>query len=210
MNSRPDNLRRCSGFTLLEFLLAISITVLVAAATAAMLTSVATSTEYDADVRESIVRTQALDVRLGSYITPSLWVLDAGTSSMVLWLEDSRESETVHSTEVRWIEYSPDAGEIMVHYVRFPDSMTELEKELADEELPAGTDFWALLTVKKALGYIDTIRLCDRVSTFTVTHDPLTAQGQRLVTVAFTFDEEIGNQSFIYAASLREAKEPLL
>lgn len=214
MSCRPNHpaaRRALRGLTVLEFLLAIMITALIAVAMGMMISAVARTVEADQHGRETIVRSQALNVRLGSYITPSLCVLDASSrpESIVIWLEDSRQSDTVHLTEIRWIERESATGAVVVHYVKFPDGMSQIEKDTLDVEVPvAGADWWAALTTMQALGYTEKTRLCDGVASFEVAHSTTTTQARKIVTATMTLNADLGGETVVLVASIREYKEP--
>ncbi|GEM_PF-1080502 len=199
------------GLTLLEFMISILITSLIAVTMSGMITAVARSVEADRYSRESIVRGQSLDVRLGSFITPSLCVLDttAKPESLVIWLEDSRASDTVHLTEIRWIERDAATDTVVAHYVKFPDSMTQVERDALDVEVPvAGADWWGALTTMQSLGYTEKTRLCDKVASFTISHSTGSTQAKRIVTAQIVFTPEVGGETIITASSIRELEEP--
>ena len=199
------------GLTLLEFMIAMLITSLIAMAMGGMINAVASSVEADRHNRESIVRGQALDVRLGSYITPSLYILDttAKPESIVIWLEDSRPGGTVNLTELRWIERESATNTVVLYYVKFPDAMTQVERDALDVEVPvAGADWWAALATMQAAGYIDKLRLCDHVALLDISHSTASNQAKKIVTATITFTGEVGGATLITAASIRQLQEP--
>lgn len=198
------------AFTLVEFMLAIAITGMVAAASAAMLSAVALSTEWERGRRESVIRAQAINVRLSSYVTPSLYILDSQSDNFVIWLHDDRESGTVHATEVRWIDLDSQTGTIQVWRVKFPGSWSQIQKDQSDLELPKASDWWAVLATYKGLTYTTEIRLCDRVDQFATDRNISTIEGSRLITFTITFAEEFGGQTLVSAASIRQYQEPTL
>lgn len=202
-------LRRRHGLSLLELLLAILITSMITAAVASMTTAVATSTQHERERREATVRAQALAVRLSSYITPSLYVLNTGNTGFVLWLDDSRESETVHGTEVRWFRLDNATDTVELYYVKFPEGMSQAEKDTYDVELPKDSNWWKVVQDYAALGFIDTIRLCDGVNRFKIEHDTTTEQGKRMLTIGVDFQCENSVHTAVTAASIREYKEPI-
>jgi hypothetical protein len=192
-------------------MIAIMITSLIAVTMGGMVTAVARSVESDRFNRESVVRGQAIDARLGSYITPSLCVLDttARPESIVIWLEDSRVSDTVHLTEIRWIEREPDTDTVVVHYVSFPESMSQVERDALDVEVPtAGADWWGAMTTMQGLGYTAKVRLCNQVESFTIDHSTVSTQARKVVTARIVFTSDIGGEMLITAASIRQLQEP--
>lgn len=201
--------RQRRGLTLLEFLIASTITVFISAAVASMLSAAARGMEYEQITRDAVVRAQALHVRLASYVTPSLNVLDAGNTSLVLWLDDTREGQTVHLSEIRWIEYDAVAQMIYLHHVQFPEEWTQIEKDAFDVECPSATDWWALLLSMQDLGYTRAIKMCDRLLTFKVDHDAVTNPQLVTFTISFLPDEN-GGETFVAGTGIREYLEPVL
>ncbi|MBL1216867.1 MAG: hypothetical protein D8M59_05165 [Planctomycetes bacterium] len=195
--------------TALEFLLAISITALIALATGSLLLAVAQSSDYDRYMREFVVRSQALSVRLSSYILPSLCILETGASTMVLWLDDSTASETVHVSELRWVDHDPVSKTVRLYYISFPDTWSEAERSLYDIELPAASDWWAVLDSYKTLGYIESTRLSDAVTSFTIERSVGTERDKRIATFVVQFDAKTNNQTAVFESSVREYKEPI-
>lgn len=201
--------RRSHGLSLLEFILALMITGLISAVMGGMVTAVARATELDRHTRETVVRSQAASVRLSSYVTPSRCILAHTSDSLVIWLDDSRESETVHATEVRWIKHNLTTDTIELHYIKFPESMSQIERDLLDTVLPvATTDWWATLASFESLTYTDMVRLCDGVGTMQVDRDTSSTQAKRLVTFTLTYADALGGEAVVTAAGIRELKEP--
>jgi len=197
------------GLTALELLLAISITCLITLGIASMLAAVAQGTEYDKFQRETIVRSQALNVRLGSYVTPSLCILDNTNESLVLWLNDNREGETVHATELRWIDYNAATDTVRLHLVDFPEEWSQSERDENDAELEKTTDWWTVLSDYQTLGYILKNRLSGEVETFLVERNLKSEQGVRVVTFTITYSDQTGAQTVVLEAGVREYKEPV-
>lgn len=198
------------GLTLLEFMLAIAITALVAGAMSAMMHAVAQATQSDEQFRQTIVRSQAINVRLSSYITPALKILDSGASSLVVWLDDTRAGDTIHSTEVRWIDWDAGTQTVRMRYVSFPPELSQIERDALDAELPLASDWWLVLSTLETAGYIATLRLCDEVAAFDVERNDSTAQGARVLTAIVTYTDDVGGQTVVAGASIRDPKEPQL
>src|SRR5690606_8192524 len=124
------------------------------------------------------------------------------------WLDDSRLSDTVHATEVRWIDLDEETQTLRLRLVAFPDDWSQIDRDTYDVELPANSDWWAVLASFEALGHTETVRISDAVQSLEVRHDASTPQGKRLVTFAIRFTDEAGGQEAVAAASIREHKEP--
>lgn len=205
----PFRLSRRRGLTLIELMLALGITSMLAAATGAMLTGVAQSVETERGRRESMIRAQAIGVRLSAYVTPSLYFLDVGPDYFVVWLEDIRDGGTVHATEVRWIDFDDVTGDVRVQYIEFPPGMPQIERDIYDVVLPKSSDWWAELAVYRGLGYVGETRMCDGVAAFTTVRASPSID-DRVITCSITFDEERGGQTYASSLGIRDWQEPIL
>lgn len=172
MHRRRRTTRR--GLSLLELILATTVTAMIATAIAGMLTAVSTGVGSRRDGRTAMVRTNAANTRLGSYVTPARCILAVyPDSGIVLWQDDSRESDSVHATEVRWLLYDADSNSFDVHFVSFPDDWTEAARDLADTELPSDSNWMTVLATFEAAGHVGTIPLVDALEGVTITVDAI-------------------------------------
>ncbi len=196
------------GIALVELLLAIAITSMITAAVASITTAVARSHEHETDRRETTVRSQALNVRLSGYITPSMCFLESSVDSFVLWLEDVREGETVHASEIRWVSHNAVEDTIELHYLSFPEEWTQIEIDEYDVVFPVESDWWAVRATYADIDLIETIRLADKVGVFSVNRDDSTEQGQKIMTFRTTFNGQYSDHDVLNSASIREYQEP--
>jgi len=182
---------------------------MITAAVGSMVTAVARSQEYENDRREATIRAQALNARLASYITPSLCVLNAQPNKFALWFDDSRQSQTVHGTEIRWAQFNNVTGTVELKYVDFPSGWTQIQKDQYDTVFPNTSDWWVVLKYYEGLGFISTIRLSDGVSGFTVGYDPSTIKSKKILTFTVTFTGKTTNHDIVSSSSIRNYQEPI-
>jgi prepilin-type N-terminal cleavage/methylation domain-containing protein len=184
--------RNRRGLTLLELLLAMIITALVAGAIAGMLGAVSAGVGSRKDNRDIMVRAHASQSRLAAYFATARCVLASDPTSVTIWLNDSRESGSVHATEIRWLQFDALAGEVVVQYVDFPDNWTRTACELADIEYPASTDWASVLATYQTKGMISTRALVDNLASASVTMNKATPLTTRHVSFLLGFDTEQG------------------
>jgi prepilin-type N-terminal cleavage/methylation domain-containing protein len=153
------------GLSLIEMLLAISITSVIGAAIASMMAAATTSLTSKSDGRQSAIRLATTQVRLGAYIAPSLCILDKGNSTLTLWTEDSRESDTVHASEIRWIRFDSEEKTLNVQFVDFPEEWSETMIDAADVECNSLTNYEALFNGLQSDNLITSIALVDAMET---------------------------------------------
>ncbi len=159
------------GMTMIELLIALAITAMVAVAIAAMLSAVTEGERSRRDNRGYIIRTHAARARLGAYIARSLRVLEVNGSDTVVWLNDWRQGGTVHATELRWLIFDGPNDAIDVYYVDLPDAWTEIQRDIEDVEYSFGQDWSAVLSSYMTKGYVSKMTLVDGVGQVTVTTD---------------------------------------
>lgn len=135
------------GMTLLELMIAMAITVLITMGIAAMVGVVHTGVASRHDSRQVMVRAAVAQARLDSYVLPARSVLASDATHLVLWLDDSRQSGTVHLSEVRWIDCSPplvpnDVSNIVVHRLEDNAPITADTEITTPPSSPSALQFW--------------------------------------------------------------------
>jgi len=200
---------RRRGMSLIELLMALSISTMVAAAVAGMLSAVSTGVGTRRDIRAVMVRSHAAQSRLSSYLAPSRCVLHAQGDNLVLWLDDQRVSETVHATEIRWLGFNSDTGAIEVRYVSFPEEWSQVTCDLADQEFSADEDWMAVLDSYTSKDLIGVRPIVDQIVEATFALDDAQAQDAGRVTCQLVFDTERGMTMITTGAALRIHTPPV-
>lgn len=180
------------GLSLLEMVLAIGITSIIGIAIASMMAASSNSLRSKDDGRQSAIRLAVTQVRLGAYIAPSLCIVDKSNQHLTLWLEDSRESNTIHASELRWISFDEDQQMLLVEFVDFPDEWTQAMIDSADVECTTLTNYESLLSGLHADDLIESLPLVDGMYScnFWINDiDPLSATR---VSIRFAFASELG------------------
>ena len=70
-----------------------------------MMAAVSNSLTSRDDGRRTAVQLATTQVRLAAYIAPARCVLNMSDTSLVIWIDDSRESGTAHISEIRWLVF---------------------------------------------------------------------------------------------------------
>ena len=107
------------GLTLVELLIAVTITALVGAGVATMLVATTRGTSSRTDLRGLVVKHKTLSARLGSSIRSAKMVLAAGSDFVVLWAHDDRANDLPNRSELQRIEWDNTNNEVR-SYVGFP------------------------------------------------------------------------------------------
>ncbi len=207
MSGRRSTDRR--GLTVVELMLAMSITAMVAVAIAGMLGAVTAGVMTQRDSRSVMIRANAARARLSAYLAPcrSLLALE-GNDELVLWLKDSRESGTVHATEVRWLVFDEPSGTLQVYFVEFPQGWTQTAKDLEDQEYGATTNWSAVRTAWEGRGMLASRPLVDGLDSLEMILDGLPVQRSRHVTFRLGIATSDGPQHVTLSATLRRHQPP--
>lgn len=178
------------GLTLLELLLATSITVMVGAAIVAMLGAVNAGVGSRRDTRSVMVRAGAARARLVAYVAPARCVLAVNGATLTLWLDDTRTSDTVHATEIRWLRLDPTAKTLKVYFVKFPSTWSNTARDLEDLEYPATTDWDNVLNDYKQRGFLAQVPLMDGITSVSIITDQTTVLKARHISLECGFTTE--------------------
>ena len=108
------------GFTMIELLLSLAITAVVAAGVAAMLGGLATGIALGSDARTGLLATAATHGRLVEELAGAGRVLAVTDEDAILWRGDLTPSSLVEPSELQWITFDPEHGELRRSSIRFP------------------------------------------------------------------------------------------
>ena len=200
--------RTLRGLSLLELLLAMAITIMVAAAITAMLGAVTAGVGNRRDSRAVMVLAHAAQSRLSAYIAPSRCILGVYGEDLAIWLSDDRESGTVHASEVRWLRFDPSSRTITVEYVSFPANWSKTACDLEDEVYAANSDWLAVLADYRTNGWTASLVLIDSLTDAEITFDTPAAIDSRHIQYRLTFDTESGSGPISTAATIRQHQAP--
>lgn len=189
------------GLTVVELMLGLVITAIVALAVGSMLVTVSEAAVSSRDTRSALVRGNLAQVRLRAYFEPALNVLAYDPArGVALWLHDYTPGETVNLLELRVLWHDAAAGTIAVERVHFPDTWTPTMKEAANVAIPADADFFAEMLAQRQAGMTRLDTLVETVTSFDVAHDAASLGQAQHVRVSLTVTSEAGESSPIYVA----------
>ncbi|MBL0927254.1 MAG: hypothetical protein IBJ11_06325 [Phycisphaerales bacterium] len=149
--ARPTRIRR--GLTLLELLIALSITGLTGLAVAGVITAVARGVGSISDGRSAVQRAHAAHARLRAYTEPALALLACDPArGIALWLHDDRRNGRVNLSELRVFWFDREARTITVERVQFPADWPPAWIEQSDGVLALIDDPFAVMLTQRAMG----------------------------------------------------------
>ena len=156
------------AFTLIETILALSITAVISLAIATMMAAVSAGINAKDDGRQTAIRIATTKTRIAAYVAPSRCIIDKGTTFVTLWLEDKRESNTIHASEIRWIQFDESTQELQVKFVDFPESWSQSLIDSADLELSKSSNFASILSDFELSNLINSISIVDSMQSCSI------------------------------------------
>lgn len=135
--------------TIVELLISLVITGLVALGTGAMMVGVSYGTTSKTQMREAGVRLKAVCSRLDAALRGSKMILASGTDYIVLWTADTRADDLPNISELRLIERDPDTNAMRGYEADF-GSMTDTQIEAADTQYALTSDFRSVVNALKS------------------------------------------------------------
>ena len=112
---RRRGTRRARGITLVEILMALAITGLVAAGVASLLMATASGTKDRQELRQRNVRTDVLSHRLDGAIRSSSMLLARDNKTLVFWTADTKKNGVPNLSELRRIEYDTATKRVLCY-----------------------------------------------------------------------------------------------
>ncbi len=196
------------GLTLIELMISLAITAIVAVAISGAMTAVNVGVNSRRDARSVMVRTSASHARVGAYINSCRAIVEADADGLVIWLNDDREGRTIHASELRWLAYDASAGTVDVYFVDFPDSWTQTMRELNDLEYPKNTDWNVVFTTYDAGGLMASVTLVDGLNSFGITLDAVQVFDARHVVFDVGVTHESGVVDMLFGSTIRHHAPP--
>jgi hypothetical protein len=190
---------RHRGLSLLELVLGLSMTTLVAAGVAGMLAGLGSGIAVGRDARTSLLTASATQRRVHESLADHAAVLEWTPARAVLWRGDLRPGGTVEASELAWLSADELAGLVLERIV-FPDDWTTLEQALVDRRVDADDDLWSLVATLRGRGVIERRVLADGVSTAAMDR----IDGGRGLRLDLTFDLPTGASSTTITIPVRD------
>ena len=148
------------GLTLLELVLGLAMTTLVAGGVAGMLAGLGSGIAVGRDARTAMLAASATQRRMHDALTDQSAIISLDAERCVVWEGDRRPGGTVEASELAWLSVDDDA-ELVLERVEFPEDWTTLEQALVDRRVDADDDLWSVLATLRGRGVIKRRVLAD-------------------------------------------------
>ncbi len=198
------------GLSVLELMIALAITSMVALTLATVLTAASRGMSDAASTRSALQRVHAAHVRIRAYTDAALNILEHDPNQgIALWLHDEKPGGRVNLTELRvfWFDY--DNERITIERIVFPEAWTQEMKDAADAELPLGAGYFLTMAGQRALGYTETSTIATGCTpTDFIFNNPTIIESNRL-TLSASFDNGRGAaEPMLLVFALPNHKQP--
>jgi prepilin-type N-terminal cleavage/methylation domain-containing protein len=188
-----------SGLTLVEMLLSLAITAVIAATLTGMLAAVSASTRSATELRHRNLRAEVVRERVESAVRSSARVLAAGDGWLVLWVGDSRANALPDLSEICRIEW--DKGTKELRCFAAPPGLADVD----NVKYAFTSDFDGITR-----GLAGTVKFPGqvwgrRVREWTPTVDGPASSPRRTVSYRLTLEDEQGLSTFVASVVPRGA-----
>ena len=190
--------RRRAGLTLVELLLAVTISAIIGAAMATMLLAVSTGTSSHRKTRSLAVAHGVVAERLGAAVRVSRTVLAREDDLLVLWVPGLSTSSTPALSELRRIELDSSSGELACYRVP-PEVLLDPDPQYD----PATTDFDDVTETAKGKGTLAKQLWATGVQDWAVALDREEPRQARFVSYRLTLHGDGGSETTTGATTLR-------
>ncbi len=195
---------RCSAFTLVELMVAITVTSIMSVCIAAMIHSVAVGTESQQDGRRHLTRATALQARLMTQIHSARAILATGNGYLVYWTGDEAVGNTVNKSvdlsEMNLIQLNTSTNQLILYTKAAGVSDSTYSNRT--------TWYTASQTAKSSNWYTSTV-LANNVTAFNTTATNSTVTNAREVFMTVTISDGYITRNACFAVGLRAWAAPI-
>jgi len=190
---------RRRGLSLLELVLGLAMTTLVASGVTGMLAGLGSGIAVGRDARTSMLAASATQRRVLDALADHAALLRLAPDRAVLWAGDRHPGGTVDASELAWI--SADGGEeLLLERVIFPDDWTTLERAMANPRVTPADDPWSVVATLRGRGVIERRVLADGLVAATLSE----VEGGRGLRIDLGFDLPTGRSDATVTVPVRD------
>jgi prepilin-type N-terminal cleavage/methylation domain-containing protein len=205
--------RGARGMTLMELLIGLAITAIIAGVLAILMNSTAVGTNSQQDGRRSLVKFQSIKAQLGDALANSRCILDVGSNYIVYWIGDQAGAPTpvnnaVNLSELRMLEVDTTTGNLNLYATTWPTGFTNANIISADSEYASTTTWHAAAETAKGGAYFLPTLVATNVTSMTTSLDASAATQAKMANVVITFTDSAGTKQVLATAALANQGAP--
>jgi hypothetical protein len=183
------------AFTLVETLLALTLTAIIAMTVASMLFGVSAAAGASGNSRDRLAASDLAAFRMGNLIRGAGRVLASGADYLVLWTADANSNQKPNLAEIRRIEF--DSTGKQLRYYAAPSTLADADNIAYD----LTADFNALASSLKGAANFPEKQIMPNIQAFSVTV-PTPLNTAKLINYTITLSDIKGNFSVQGVAAL--------
>ncbi len=188
---------RSRGYLMIELLIALTITGLMAVAVSSMLFAVSNGMQQQGERRKVQTKQALVQHRVNTAVRQSKMVLAETAGVIVVWVADTNENDAPNLSELQRIEWDNTDDELLSYEA--PDSLSPG----ADTEYVLTDDFVAITAALAGSANFPEALWATGVTDWTVRFDSANVQEARLVSYDLTVVDDAVSESAMSVATLR-------
>ncbi len=200
--------------TLVELVIALAITAIVAAVLAILINATAVGTNANQDGRRGLTRMQAIKAQLGDAFANARCILAVDSTHVVYWEGDVSGAPTpangaVNFSELRMLELDAATGNLNLYACQWPTGYSTASIIAADQTYAAGSDWLSAAQAAKLTGNFPGTLVASSVTGITACLDSASPTQARLVQLRIDINDGSTPRSVIIGAALQSQAAPL-
>lgn len=205
-------IRRGAGLTLVELIIGLSITAVIASIIAVLINATAMGTTSQQDGRRLLVRFQAIRSAVSNDLCNARCILDVGTNYVVYWIGDDpagvvAPDNAVNLSELRMLEVDA-AGNLNLYRVQWPATFKNADILSANQTYAANTGWHSAVQNAATAGYLVPVKLATNATSLTATLDSATLTSARMVTVTISLNDTVTTRTIVLGAAIHSPTAP--
>ncbi len=202
------------AMTLVELVIALAITAIVAAVLAILIDATAVGTSSNNDGRRGLTRMQAMKAQLGDAFANARCILAVDATHVVYWVGDVAGAPTpangaVNFSELRMLELDTTTGSLNLYTCQWPSGYSTASIIAADQTYAAGSDWLSAAQAAKGTGNYPATLVAGNVTGITACLDSASPTQAHLIQLRVDIDDGSTPRSVIIGAALQSQAAPM-
>jgi prepilin-type N-terminal cleavage/methylation domain-containing protein len=199
LRRRSRRVQTRSGFTLVELIIALTISVIMSGCIWVMLQSISAGTTAQQDIRRFLSRAQSLQAQMATQCHASVNFLAAGSNYVIYWAGDANNNQAVDLNELRAIYY--DSTNQQIDLYSGASASTNVT-------YPANSNWYNVAMAAATANNMVAKPIASNVTAFSATLSDATAMNARMVTMNITINDGVISRTVVCANSVRSFMVP--
>jgi hypothetical protein len=204
--------RRAAGLTLVELVIGLTITAVIACILAILIHATAVGTNTQQDGRRLLVRFQSIRSAIANDLSNAHCILDVGTNYIIYWIGDDPAgvvppNNAVNLSELRMLQVD-GSGNLNLYRVQWPASFKTADILSADQTYSATSNWYSAVQAAATAGYLVPTKLATNATSLTATLDSGSIPSARLITLNITLNDTVATRTIALSTAVRSPTAP--